>query len=117
MRHTRETIAAMFGSIRAVANLTRGAVLRAISHIRRQPRLGSMSYRFCQNDDRRAGLMMRATTANKYGPPDPHHWTRFYACVSEWKESGGFPPARYMIQAGHWAEASRLGTTVFRGPA
>jgi hypothetical protein len=36
---------------------------------------------------------------------------------SEWKESGGFPPARYMIQAGHWAEASRLGTTVFRGPA
>ena len=44
-------------------------MLRAISHIRRQPRLGSMSYRFCQNDDRRAGLMMRATTANKYGPP------------------------------------------------
>ncbi len=28
MRHTRETIAAMFGSIRAVANLTRGAVLQ-----------------------------------------------------------------------------------------
>ena len=89
MRHTRETIAAMFGSIRAVANLTRGAVLRAISHIRRQPRLGSMSYRFCQNDDRRSGLMMRATTANKYGPPDPHHWTRFYACVFRMGGIGG----------------------------
>jgi hypothetical protein len=91
MRHTRETIAAMFGSIRAVANLTRGAVLRAISHIRRQPRLGSMSCRFCQNDDRRAGLMMRATTANKYGPPDPHHWTRFYACVFRMEGIGGIP--------------------------
>jgi hypothetical protein len=35
--HTRETIAAIFGSMRGCPKFTRGAVVRAISHMRRQP--------------------------------------------------------------------------------